>query len=105
MSDLELCKILENFDGKKITLRPSSIDGFGRCPRKWAATYIGGVQSATNGRAAIGTAIHAGVELAWKDSMLTGKKDFNLSAMADMAVLSLQEIGRASCRERVLRLV
>jgi CRISPR/Cas system-associated exonuclease Cas4 (RecB family) len=90
--DHELDTILENWDSEKITIRPSAVDGFMQCPRQWALTHIAGMQSMPGARAAIGTAIHAAVEQEWKEAMVTGKKDFNISAMEDLAVAELNEL-------------
>lgn len=91
--DKELDQMLENFDqANKIVIRPSAVDGFVQCPRQWAMTHIAGVQSMPGARAAIGTAIHAAVEQEWKEAMVTKKKDFNKSAMADLAVAELNEM-------------
>lgn len=89
--DTELNKILENWDGNKVTIRPSAIDGFLNCPRQWAMTHIGGIKSMPGSRAAIGTAIHAAVEEEWKLAMVTGKKEFNISAMSDIVADNLIE--------------
>lgn len=90
--DKELDQLLENYSGDKIVIRPSAVDSFMQCPRQWAMTHIGGISSVPGARAAIGTAIHAAVEQEWKESILTKKKDFNYSAMADLAVAELQEL-------------
>lgn len=90
--DRELDQILENWDGSKITIRPSAVDGFMQCPRQWALTHIAGIRSMPGARAAIGTAIHAGVEQEWKQAMATKQKDFNVSAMADLAIAELHEL-------------
>lgn len=89
MRDTELNQLLESWDGKKVTIRPSAIDGFIQCSRQWAMTHIGGVRSMPGARAAIGTAIHAAVENEWKLSIATGKKDFNITAMQDLAAAEL----------------
>lgn len=90
--DPELDQTLENFDGEKIVIRPSAVDGFMQCPRQWAMTHIAGIPSIPGARAAIGTAIHSAVEQEWKEAMVTGKKDFSHSAMADLAAAELQEL-------------
>jgi len=89
--DNELNKLLENWDGEKITIRPSAVDSFMTCPRQWAMTFLGGVRSIPGGRAAIGTSIHAAVEDEWKMAMATGVKDFNVTSMKDRAEASLVE--------------
>jgi hypothetical protein len=89
MRDTELNQLLENWDGRKPTIRPSAVDGFAQCSRQWAMTHIGGISSMPGARAAIGTAIHAAVEQEWKQAIITGKKDFNISAMQDLAAAEL----------------
>lgn len=92
MRDTELNQLLENWDGTKPTIRPSAVDGFAQCSRQWAMTHIGGISSMPGARAAIGTAIHAAVEQEWKQAIVTGKKDFNVSAMQDLAAAELAEL-------------
>lgn len=75
-----------DWNGEKLRLRPSSIDGFFTCPRQWAGYYIGGERSMPGARAAIGTGIHAGVEEMWKEAIVTKKKDPNVTMMEDAAV-------------------
>ena len=53
----------------KIILRPSSLDGGIQCPQQWYRVFILGGTSIPNSRAAIGTAIHKGVEEMWNDSI------------------------------------
>jgi hypothetical protein len=74
------------WNGNKLRLRPSSIDGFFTCPRQWAGYYIGGEKSMPGARAAIGTAIHAGVEEMWKEAIAVKAKAPNLTMMKDAAV-------------------
>jgi len=78
-------KNLFDWDGEKLRLRPSAIDSFFTCPLQWAGTFIGGHQSMPNARAAIGTAIHLGIEEMWKEAMATKEKAPNLSMMKDAA--------------------
>lgn len=94
MSDTTLRKALESFDGSKIIIRPSAIDGYFNCPRQWALTFLGDQPTIPGARAAIGTAIHAGVENEWKKAMASGQKDFNLTAMQDCAIDELQELDK-----------
>ena len=80
-----------NWDGQKITLRPSSIDSFYSCPWQWANVFLGGKTTIPGARAAIGTAIHQGVEDMWLETMLTWNKEkVNLNMMRDSAIESLQ---------------
>lgn len=90
MRDSILNKTLEAFDGSKITLRPSSVDAFSNCSRQWAMTFLGGVNSIPSGRAAIGTAIHAGIEQGWRESMAAKEKAFtSIKSLQSLAVDNL----------------
>lgn len=90
MRDPILNKTLEAWDGTKVVLRPSSIDGFAGCPRQWAMTFIGGHRSITSSRAAIGTAIHSAVEQGWRESMAAKEKAFSgLTYLEDLAADAL----------------
>jgi len=75
----------------KIVLRPSSLDEFAQCPQKWLRTFINGESSYVNSRAAIGTAIHAGVENMWNDCIQVKQKIKSPSAMADAAMEAWKE--------------
>jgi len=70
----------------KIILRPSSIDSFLQCPQQWYRVFILGERSIPNSRAAIGTAIHKGVEQMWIDSMTAKAKIVSMGCMADAAL-------------------
>ena len=74
-----------------IRLRPSAIDGFYGCAFQWGKTFLEGVQSIPSSRAAIGTAIHAGAEQMWRESIAAGDKRINLSAMTDAAMEAWKE--------------
>ena len=74
------------WNGEKLRLRPSAIDGFFTCPRQWAGYYIGGERSMPGARAAIGTAIHHGVEQMWLEAIAVKAKEPNLTMMKDAAV-------------------
>lgn len=80
-----------DWNGEKITIRPSSVDGFTTCPYQWASVFIGGEVTIPNARAAIGTAIHKGVEEMWKEAMVLKKKEPNISMMEDAAVTAFTE--------------
>jgi len=81
-----------NWDGTQIRLRPSSIDSFYGCAFQWANVFLAGKYSIPSARAAIGTAVHKGVEVMWKDAMLKkSKDDVNLTMMKDAAIDSYQE--------------
>jgi len=75
----------------KIILRPSAIDGFYGCPKQWYETHIKGRQSIPSLRAAIGTAVHAGVETGWTDSMKVKTKIFSVGAIEDAAMEAFKE--------------
>jgi hypothetical protein len=75
----------------KIVLRPSSLDEFAQCPQKWLRSFIGGEQGYVNSRAAIGTAIHAGVEEMWNDSIRAKTKISSIGSMADAAMEAWKE--------------
>jgi hypothetical protein len=71
---------------EEIRLRPSAIDGFFGCAWQWGSTFLEGNRSMPSSRAAIGTAIHAGAEQMWQESIAKGTKVINLGAMTDAAV-------------------
>jgi hypothetical protein len=71
---------------EEIRLRPSAIDGFFGCAWQWGSTFLEGNRSMPSSRAAIGTAIHAGAEQMWQESIKKGDKVINLSAMTDAAM-------------------
>jgi len=75
----------------KITIRPSSIDGFTQCPQQWYRIHILGENSIPNSRAAIGTAIHSGVETLWNESIAAKDKVVNKTAMEDAAMDALEK--------------
>ena len=92
MRDPILNKTLEQFSGDKITLRPSSVDGFSGCSRQWALVFLGGMKSIPSGRAAIGTAIHAAVEQGWKESIAYKRKAFEATeSLKNLAADNLVE--------------
>lgn len=74
-----------------IRIRPSSIDNFCNCSYQWGKTFLEGLSSIPNARAAIGTSIHKGAEVFWQDAMRTGKKDTNFELLADAAVEAWKE--------------
>ena len=75
----------------KLTIRPSSVDNFYQCPQQWYQVFINGKNSIPNSRAAIGTAIHAGVEQMWTESMQAKDKVYNPSASIDKAMAAFKE--------------
>jgi hypothetical protein len=75
----------------KLILRPSSLDGGAQCPSQWYRVFILGGTSIPNSRAAIGTAIHAGVEEMWKDSIKANTKISSKGSMADAAMEAFAE--------------
>lgn len=72
-------------------IRPSSLDTFANCSYQWAKVFLEGIPSIPGNRAAIGTGIHRGAEVLWSDAIHTGKKDLNLSMVADAAVEAYEE--------------
>ena len=58
----------------ELRIRPSAVDGFFQCSYQWGKTFLEGVNTIPNARAAIGTSIHAGIEQAWNDSIKAGAK-------------------------------
>lgn len=81
-----------NWDGQKIQIRPSSIDAFYGCTFQWAKVFLEGYITIPNARAAIGTAVHKGVEEMWKEAMLRKSKESpNLSMMFDAAIEAFDE--------------
>lgn len=75
-----------NWSGEKLRIRPSSVDGAYTCPFQWAGYFIGGEKSIPGARAAIGTAVHKGVEEMWNEAIVTKTKAPNLTMMKDAAV-------------------
>ena len=75
-----------NWDGSKIRIRPSSVNTFVNCPFQWAKVFLEGKRTIPGARAAIGTAIHKGVEEGWKEAKILQKADFNLSMVTDAAI-------------------
>lgn len=75
----------------KIMIHPSSLDTWVQCPQQWYRVFILGGISIPNSRAAIGTAIHRGVEEGWKDSIKAKTKIWAKSSMADAAVEAFSE--------------
>lgn len=74
-----------------IRIRPSAVESFYGCAFQWGKTFLEGSSSIPNSRAAIGTAIHAGVEAMWNEAISTGKKEPNLSMMTDAAAEAWKE--------------
>ena len=75
--------VINNVD---VRIRPSSVETFFGCSYQWAKTHLEGVNTIPNSRAAIGTAIHAGVEAMWVESISSKKKNPNKSMMTDAAI-------------------
>lgn len=78
-------------NNEALRIRPSAVDSFYSCAYAWGKNFLEGVPSRPNSRAAIGTAIHAGVEAMWLDAMSSGKKDPNMSMMTDAAMQAWKE--------------
>lgn len=75
----------------ELRIRPSAVDGFFQCSYQWGKTFLEGINTIPNARAAIGTSIHAGIEQAWNDSIKAGTKTHSLSAMTDAAIQAWKE--------------
>ena len=75
-----------------LRIRPSAVEGFYSCAYQWAKQHLEGHSSIPNSRALIGTAIHKGVEVMWQDAISSGKKDANVSMMADAAIEEWKEV-------------
>lgn len=69
-----------------IRIRPSAVDSFYQCPYQWGKTFLEGVQTIPNSRAAIGTSVHAGVEQMWNESIAAKQKVHSIAAMTDAAM-------------------
>lgn len=75
-----------------LILRPSAVDSFYSCGYKWGKTFLEGVNHGNNSRAAIGTAIHAGIAQMWEEVMSKQDKEVaNLSAATDAAITAWKE--------------
>jgi hypothetical protein len=77
-----------------IRIRPSSVDTFMQCAQQWYRVFIMGDTSIPSARAAIGTAIHKGIEVFWNDAMEHQEKDPNLGMMSDAAIEAFKEEGQ-----------
>lgn len=78
-------------NNETIRIRPSAINTFYGCAYQWGKTFLEGVSSIPNSRAAIGTAIHKGIEVSWQEAMRAGKAEHNLSMMTDAAMEAWKE--------------
>lgn len=78
----ELLKV----NNESIRIRPSAVDTFYGCSWQWAKSFLEGVSSIPNSRAAIGTAIHKGIEASWQEAMSCGKAEHNVTMMLDAAM-------------------
>jgi len=78
-------------DDDKLIIRPSSIDNFTGCAQQWYRVFILGERSIPNARAAIGTAVHAGVAEYWEGAMKTGEKLESYSHVVDCAMEAFAE--------------
>ncbi len=76
---------------EELKIRPSSIEGFYSCAYQWGRTFLGGERGMANARASIGTAIHAGAEAGWNESIKAKKKVMNRTMMKDAAIEAWQE--------------
>jgi len=74
-----------------IVIRPSSVDSFQQCSYQWAKVFLEGRMSIPSSRAAIGTAIHKGVEVFWAEAIQRGIKDPNSDMMYDAGIEAFKE--------------
>lgn len=81
-------------NNESIRIRPSAVDAFYGCSYQWGKTFLEGISSIPNSRAAIGTAIHAGIEASWREAMPRGKAEHNISLMTDAAMGAWKEEGQ-----------
>lgn len=77
-----------------ICIRPSAIDTFYGCAYQWGKVFLEGVVTIPNARAAIGTGIHAGVEVMWNESIAAQDKVVHKDSMYDAAIESFKEEGK-----------
>lgn len=73
-------------NNENIRIRPSAVESFYGCAFAWGKNFLEGTSSMPNSRAAIGTAIHAGVEAMWAEAISSKRKDPNISMMTDAAM-------------------
>ncbi|AWD90277.1 putative nuclease [Dickeya phage Amaethon] len=80
-------------NNENIRIRPSAVDSFYGCAYQWGKTFLEGISSIPNSRAAIGTAIHSGIEASWRENMDANKQmgEHNLTLMKDAAIDSWAE--------------
>ncbi len=83
---------------EKLVIRPSSLNSFLQCPQQWYQVFLLGNDGIPNARAAIGTAIHAGVENMWIDSIQAKTKIVAKSSMEDAAMEALDEESQKGLR-------
>tara|TARA_R110000796_G_scaffold62616_1_gene144371 strand:- start:2601 stop:3434 length:834 start_codon:yes stop_codon:yes gene_type:complete len=76
---------------EELKIRPSAIESFYGCAYQWGRTFLGGESSMANARASIGTAIHAGAEAMWSESITSKSKSINKTAMKDAAMEAWKE--------------
>lgn len=75
-------------NNETIRIRPSAVDSFYGCAYQWGKSFLEGLSSIPNSRAAIGTAIHAGIEASWREAMPKKKAEHNLTMMTEAAMAS-----------------
>ena len=79
-------------NNENLRIRPSAVEGFYSCAYSWGKTFLEGTaRPASNSRASIGTAIHAGVEAMWNDAITKGQADPNIGMMGDAAMEAWKE--------------
>lgn len=86
-----MSKSLIKINNEGIRIRPSAVENFYSCAFQWGKVFLEGVNTIPNSRALIGTSIHAAVEQMWTESIASNKKEPNLSAMTDAAMMTWAE--------------
>jgi len=80
-----------NIISEKITIRPSSLDSYVACPQQWYNVFILGKKTIPNIRATIGTGVHKGAELLWKESIAAKKKVINIDVVEGASIESFRK--------------
>ena len=74
-----------------INIRPSGVNSFMACPKKWAAQTLMGYRGWGSFATVRGTGVHAGAEAIWRESISAGSKIINISRAQDAAVESVEK--------------
>ena len=80
-----------SIENTELIIRPSAVDSFFSCSYQWGKTFLEGMTTIPNARAAIGTSIHAAAEVMWSDAIQTGKVDTNMTKLNDAAIDAWQK--------------